>query len=197
MPGYDTNYRKNKMLGVVVLRRALLDRVLVACVLLAFAGLSGCGGASTSSTGKGTMPGITSFAANPTEITSGASATLSCFLLLFALVYALLAVRSAPRPASAPAGEESRLVRSTYLPDYYQLTASSPAKAVLDRAVRPTANSVGAAIGDIKLCPVPARVKPVRSDAGWNEVRLSERIAVNQVHAVRAHVGDKKGRTVG
>ena len=65
------------------------------------------------------------------------------------------------------------------------------------RAVWPSTNPVGAAIGNIELYPVPARIKPVRPDAGRNEVGLSERVTVNQVHAVRAHVGDKKGRTVG
>jgi hypothetical protein len=51
---------------------------IVALVLLTCAGLASCG-ASTSPTGKGpqSMPAINSFAANPTDISSGASSTLS------------------------------------------------------------------------------------------------------------------------
>lgn len=62
MPGCDTYRRKNPALALV---------------LLAFAGLASCGGSSTSSSGKGPMPTIASFAANPTSIDSGVSATLS------------------------------------------------------------------------------------------------------------------------
>jgi hypothetical protein len=51
--------------------------VLYACVLSALAGLTGCGGASSSSTTKGTVPTIASFAANPTAVSAGASATLN------------------------------------------------------------------------------------------------------------------------
>ena len=47
--------------------------------LCACAGLAGCGSASSSgsSSGKGSVPTITSFAANPTSITSGAGSTLN------------------------------------------------------------------------------------------------------------------------
>jgi hypothetical protein len=65
------------MLGADPLRRSLLAGVSLACFLLACAGLTGCGGASSSSTGKAPMPTITSFAADPTGISLGASATLS------------------------------------------------------------------------------------------------------------------------
>jgi hypothetical protein len=47
-------------------------------VLFVFAGLTGCGGnASGSSSGKGTMPAITAFAADPANISAGAGSTLS------------------------------------------------------------------------------------------------------------------------
>jgi hypothetical protein len=52
--------------------------VLLALILLACVGLSGCGSASTTTktTGTGTAPSITSFAANPTSVTTGTSSTL-------------------------------------------------------------------------------------------------------------------------
>jgi uncharacterized protein YceK len=48
-------------------------------ILLAYLGLSGCGSVSStnSPTGKGSVPTITSFTANPASITSGTSSTLS------------------------------------------------------------------------------------------------------------------------
>ena len=47
-------------------------------ILLACFGLAGCGGTSSSaSSGEGAAPTITSFAANPTSINSGASSTLN------------------------------------------------------------------------------------------------------------------------
>jgi len=54
-----------------------LDLIIV-IVLLACVGLAGCGGtASSSPSGKVSVPTITSFTANPTSINSGASSTLS------------------------------------------------------------------------------------------------------------------------
>ena len=51
----------------------------LALTLAVFAGLSGCaaGNSSNSTPGKGSMPAITAFTANPTSINSGASSTLS------------------------------------------------------------------------------------------------------------------------
>jgi len=47
-------------------------------ILFACAGLAGCGGVSSSATsGKGSMPTITSFTANPASVNAGASSTLS------------------------------------------------------------------------------------------------------------------------
>ena len=46
-------------------------------MLFAFVGLVGCGGSSSSSSGKGSAPTVVSFAADPAAIGSGASSTLS------------------------------------------------------------------------------------------------------------------------
>src|SRR5579863_1355665 len=63
--------------------RGLVPSELELCALIlalaACAGLSGCasGYSSNATSGKGSYPGITSFAANPTSINSGANSTLS------------------------------------------------------------------------------------------------------------------------
>ena len=75
MPGRDTYETKSPTPGTNLFGRALFSRLLFVCILLACAAFTGCGGSSTSSTGKGTTPTITSFAANPTGISPGSNST--------------------------------------------------------------------------------------------------------------------------
>ena len=65
------------------------------------------------------------------------------------------------------------------------------------RSMRAAVDPKRAAVGYIELCAAPARIKPVRADAGGDEVGLGEGIAIDQVHAIRAHIGNVKGGTVG
>jgi NADH-quinone oxidoreductase subunit J len=69
-------------------------------------------------------------------------ATLSCFVLLGALLYALLHARS-PEPTGPGVGpEKPRLAPASALAAWRNLQRGTPAVAVLDRAVRPTARLV-------------------------------------------------------
>src|SRR6516164_1373837 len=63
-------------------------------------------------------------------------------------------------------------------------------------AVRRPVDLVGAAVGDIELGRIAARVKAVRPDPCRNEISLSEALAVDQIDAVGMHVGNVEGRAV-
>lgn len=48
---------------------------------------------------------------------------------------------------------------------------------------------VRATVGNVHLCAVTAGVQAVRTDAGGNEARLTEGIAINHEHTIGMHVG--------
>jgi len=73
----STNSFCRNQLNTLGLNDARLDPCALAVILFACIGLVGCGSTSQSSPGTGSVPTITSFAANPTTMNSGASSALS------------------------------------------------------------------------------------------------------------------------
>src|SRR5207237_4723233 len=57
-------------------------------------------------------------------------------------------------------------------------------------AAPPAVPRVRAAVGDIELGPITARVEAVRANAGRDEADLLERIAIHHEDAIGHHVGD-------
>src|SRR5215467_14153831 len=64
-------------------------------------------------------------------------------------------------------------------------------------AARRSKDFVGAAIGDVKLGPIPTRVESMRAHSGLEEADLGEFVAVNQKHSVGLHVGNVENLSVG
>ena len=62
--------------------------------------------------------------------------------------------------------------------------------------LRPPVSGVRAAIGDVELARVAARVEPVRADAGGDEPDFLERVAIHYEYAVGVHVGDVEDSAV-
>src|SRR3984893_17146475 len=64
-------------------------------------------------------------------------------------------------------------------------------------AVRLAACRVRAAVGDVQLLAVAARVQSVRADPGWDKVGLGKAVAIDDVHPVGMHIGHIKAHAVG
>ncbi len=56
---------------------------------------------------------------------------------------------------------------------------------------------VRAAIGDVELLPVAARIQTMRTPSGRNKSDDFERCRIDDVHAIGLHVGDKEDGAVG
>src|SRR5215472_13123139 len=64
-------------------------------------------------------------------------------------------------------------------------------------AVRHTPGRMRAAIGDVELLAVAARVETVRADAGRNEIGLNKAVTVYDIDAVGVHIGNVEAAAVG
>src|SRR5690348_6828233 len=74
-------------------------------------------------------------------------------------------------------------------PDMLDLASREVENRDATLAVRRPARRVRAAVRDIELLAVAARVEPVRSDPGRDEIGLDEAVAVHDIHAVGVHIG--------
>src|SRR5262249_3199189 len=64
-------------------------------------------------------------------------------------------------------------------------------------AVRRTPGRMRAAIGDIQLLAVAARVEPMRADACRNEIGLNKAVTVYDIDAVGGHIGNVEAAAAG
>ena len=60
-----------------------------------------------------------------------------------------------------------------------------------------TEHFIDAAVRNIQLRPIAARVESVCPDTGLDEADLGELIAVDEEHTIRLHVGDKENLAIG